>query len=70
MALEGDVGCRAIFSNHLPGILKVEVEDEGILLDIDNPQDYERLRGEARLAMTNNGIGLKVAPGQTICMQR
>jgi molybdenum cofactor cytidylyltransferase len=42
MALEGDIGCRAIFPNHLDAILKVEVEDPGILLDIDNEDDYER----------------------------
>jgi molybdenum cofactor cytidylyltransferase len=46
MALEGDVGSRAIFCNHLEGIAKVEVEDEGILLDIDDPDDYDRLRGK------------------------
>ena len=45
-ALEGDTGCRAIFGNHLAGIAKVEVEDEGILLDIDDPDDYDRLRGK------------------------
>jgi molybdenum cofactor cytidylyltransferase len=44
MALEGDVGCRAIFGNHLQGMMKVEVDDEGILLDIDNQDDYARLR--------------------------
>ena len=44
MALEGDIGCRAIFGNHPDNIVKVEVEDSGILLDIDNKQDYERLR--------------------------
>jgi molybdenum cofactor cytidylyltransferase len=43
MALEGDTGCRAIFANHLDAILKVEVEDPGILLDIDNQDDYNRL---------------------------
>ena len=43
MALEGDTGCRAIFANHLDAILKVEVEDPGILLDIDNQDDYDRL---------------------------
>lgn len=46
-ALEGDVGCRAIFSSHLAGIVKVEVEDEGILLDIDNQEDYRRLQNPA-----------------------
>jgi molybdenum cofactor cytidylyltransferase len=44
MVLEGDVGCRAIFANHLEGIFKVEVEDMGVLLDLDDPADYERLR--------------------------
>jgi molybdenum cofactor cytidylyltransferase len=44
MALQGDTGCRAIFSNHLEAILKVEVEDPGILLDIDTQDDYDRLK--------------------------
>lgn len=42
MALKGDVGCRAIFGSYLAGILMVEVEDEGVLVDIDNKDDYER----------------------------
>jgi molybdenum cofactor cytidylyltransferase len=42
MQLEGDVGCRAIFARHPQAILNVEVEDEGILLDIDNQEDYRR----------------------------
>lgn len=44
MALDGDVGCRAIFGSHPEGIVKVEVDDMGILLDIDSKDDYERLR--------------------------
>ncbi len=44
MALRGDIGCRAIFGNHLDRIVKAEVNDIGILLDIDNKDDYERLR--------------------------
>ena len=44
MTLEGDVGSRAIFANHLDGIVNVEVEDKGILLDLDEPADYERLK--------------------------
>jgi molybdenum cofactor cytidylyltransferase len=43
LALEGDVGCRAIFGNHLEEIVNVEVEDRGVLLDIDDREDYERL---------------------------
>jgi molybdenum cofactor cytidylyltransferase len=44
MALEGDTGCRAIFGSHTEHTLKLEVEDEGILLDIDSQEDYQRLR--------------------------
>jgi molybdenum cofactor cytidylyltransferase len=44
MALQGDEGCRAIFQNHLSGIIKVEVADLGVLLDIDNKDEYERMR--------------------------
>jgi molybdenum cofactor cytidylyltransferase len=44
MALTGDVGCRTIFGSHSTGVVKVELDDVGILLDIDNREDYERLR--------------------------
>lgn len=43
MALEGDVGCRAIFAQQTKGILRVDVDDPGILADIDSREDYERL---------------------------
>ena len=42
MALEGDVGCRALFATHPDQIEMLEVEDEGILLDLDTPKDYQR----------------------------
>ena len=44
MALNGDVGCRAIFGDHSDGIRKVAVGDVGILLDIDNKHDLATLR--------------------------
>jgi molybdenum cofactor cytidylyltransferase len=43
LALEGDTGCRVIFSRHLDEIVNVKVEDPGVLLDIDDPADYQRL---------------------------
>jgi molybdenum cofactor cytidylyltransferase len=46
MALEGDTGCRAIFKQHPESTVNVEVEDEGVLLDIDNREDYTRLLKE------------------------
>ena len=44
MALGGDIGCRAIFGNHVEGIVKVPVEDVGILLDLDSKGDFEKLQ--------------------------
>jgi molybdenum cofactor cytidylyltransferase len=44
MALTGDIGCRAIFGNHVGGIVKVLVDDIGILLDLDTKGDVEKLR--------------------------
>jgi molybdenum cofactor cytidylyltransferase len=43
MALEGDVGCRAIFAQHADGMLRVDVSDPGILADVDSREDYEEL---------------------------
>lgn len=38
----GDVGCRAIFGRHTQGIIKLPVQDPGILVDLDTPADVER----------------------------
>ena len=48
MALQGDIGCRAVFGNHLEGIVKAPVEDVGILLDLDSREDFERLKNFGR----------------------
>ena len=48
MALTGDIGCRAIFGDHLQGIVKVAVEDLGILLDVDSQEDFDRLEQYGR----------------------
>ncbi len=47
MQLKGDTGCRAIFGSHAESIVNLEVEDEGILLDLDNQEDYRRLKEES-----------------------
>jgi len=44
MALRGDIGCRAIFGNHLEEILKVPVDDIGVLIDIDTKDDFAKLQ--------------------------
>jgi molybdenum cofactor cytidylyltransferase len=44
LSLAGDVGCRAIFGNHPGEMLKVPVDDVGVLLDVDTKADLERFR--------------------------
>jgi molybdenum cofactor cytidylyltransferase len=60
MALTGDIGCRAIFGNHLEGIAKVPVEDVGILLDLDSKDDVARLQ-DFRNGTTGDGSPLEAA---------
>jgi molybdenum cofactor cytidylyltransferase len=47
-ALKGDVGCRGIFGDHTDDILKLPVDDPGILLDIDSSDDLESLNTAGR----------------------
>jgi len=42
-SLTGDIGCRAIFGTHAANILRVPVDDIGVLLDVDTKADLERL---------------------------
>lgn len=46
--LAGDVGCRAIFGSHTGNICKLPVDDIGILLDIDSPEEYQKLESSYR----------------------
>jgi molybdenum cofactor cytidylyltransferase len=42
LQLSGDIGCRAIFGSHAQNILKVPVDDAGVLVDVDTMEDFER----------------------------
>jgi molybdenum cofactor cytidylyltransferase len=59
-ALTGDIGCRAIFGNHLEGIAKVPVGDVGILLDLDSKDDVARLQ-DFRHGTTADGSAMEAA---------
>ena len=67
MALTGDIGCRAIFGNHSDGIVKVAVDDIGILLDIDDKDDLAKARslvqGESARDALLEGLDLR---GRTV----
>jgi molybdenum cofactor cytidylyltransferase len=41
-ALEGDVGAKSLLSRHASRALALETDDPGVLLDIDNPDDYAK----------------------------
>jgi len=47
MELGGDIGCRAVFGDHIDGLVKLPVDDVGILLDVDEHSDLEALRDGA-----------------------
>ena len=42
MRLPGDMGCRAIFEKYPNTILRVAVDDPGVLFDLDTPDDFEK----------------------------
>jgi molybdenum cofactor cytidylyltransferase len=42
LALQGDVGGREIVHRHYDDIQEVPVENRGVLIDIDTPEDYRR----------------------------
>lgn len=42
--ITGDQGCRAIFGHHEEDIREVPVDDPGILIDLDTPEDLARVR--------------------------
>jgi molybdenum cofactor cytidylyltransferase len=42
-ALTGDTGARALFEKFADAITEIEVDRESVRIDIDTPQDYEKL---------------------------
>jgi len=43
LVLDGDVGARGILERHAKEITRVQVEDRGIFVDVDTPEDMRRL---------------------------
>lgn len=63
MALSGETGARAIFARHQEEIVRLSVEDAGILLDMDTPEDFAELeewdRADARERMKIEAAALR-----------
>jgi molybdenum cofactor cytidylyltransferase len=47
LQLQGDVGARQILMNHPEDILEIEVDHDGILKDIDTPEEYQKCANRA-----------------------
>ena len=47
-ALRGDSGARTLFATYAGRLLRVPVNDPGILLDVDTREDYRRLHSLSR----------------------
>lgn len=41
--IRGDVGFRAIFGEHAQSLVKLDVDDRGVIVDIDTKEDYDAL---------------------------
>jgi molybdenum cofactor cytidylyltransferase len=44
LGLTGDAGARGVLQRHAAEVVAVEVDDPGILQDVDTAQDLEALR--------------------------
>ncbi|HLJ29596.1 MAG TPA: NTP transferase domain-containing protein [Candidatus Angelobacter sp.] len=66
MSLNGDVGCRAIFGSHTENIHKLDVDDIGILLDIDSMDDLQKAQEARSSALTAASLEARdgIADGQ------
>ncbi len=43
LKLQGDIGARSLITEDK--VIKITVDDPGVILDIDTPEEYKRLRG-------------------------
>lgn len=44
LTLAGDRGGKSLLARHREEVLEIEVEDPGVCVDIDTPEDYEKAR--------------------------
>lgn len=47
-ALTGDVGCRGVVAGHGDEVVEVPVDDPGVLVDVDTPDDLHEIESAAR----------------------
>jgi len=59
MEIRGDIGCRAIFGSHTEKIDKVEVDDPGILLDVDTSADFESFLASGDISLPSVDLEIR-----------
>lgn len=52
--ITGDTGARILFEKYASQIQKVDMDDHGVVLDIDTPDDYNRLTNMASIFKNKN----------------
>lgn len=48
-SVRGDVGCRGVIAAHAAEVVEVPVDDPGVLLDVDTPEDLEAFENALRM---------------------
>jgi molybdenum cofactor cytidylyltransferase len=57
--IQGDVGAKSVVARNEKRVLKVEVDDSGVVVDIDTPSDYAKATSRAtatRLKRNQEGV--------------
>jgi molybdenum cofactor cytidylyltransferase len=65
MEIRGDIGCRAIFGSHTENISTLEVDDPGILLDVDTSADFESFLASGDESLPNVDLEIRSDAGIT-----
>jgi molybdenum cofactor cytidylyltransferase len=64
MEIRGDIGCRAIFGSHAENISKLEVDDPGILLDVDTSNDLKSFVASGEMSLPSGDLEVRSDAGR------
>jgi xanthine dehydrogenase accessory factor len=62
--IAGDQGCRAIFPGHAGEIAEVEVDDPGVLIDVDTEEQVGRVQAALDRGESKEAIAAQLAPSR------
>ncbi len=55
LALAGDAGARSVIAAHASVLQRLDCDDPGAVTDVDTPEDYRNLTGEALSSVIHEG---------------